>query len=321
MPRRSRRDFLALGAAGLGVSALAGMGWRTRGSRALPGSVASELAASEAAAATPTPAPPPPMPAATPPPTPTPPPERGRISLALMEGTEYETPATIWHSGAPGPVVMVLGGVHGNEPGSWVAAESMMDWEVERGSLIISPRVNRLSAARMQRTLEGFGDLNRLYPGDPNGMLPMSRMAHEIVEIARSFPIAVLLDLHESWGFYNERGDHRGTAFIGQTVTARGTREGSELMGTVVAEVNAQITEREHLLFRDRFGSGWGSGGGSGTPPRWMGGGSSSLGMGQYVPDCTAVLVEMGQQNQAESRRAELHQIVTRTTLQHLSMI
>ncbi|MDA0815307.1 MAG: succinylglutamate desuccinylase/aspartoacylase family protein [Chloroflexi bacterium] len=93
-----------------------------------------------------------------------------------MAGTEWEAEGVIFHSGIAGSRVMVLGGVHGNEPGGWIAAEEVANWEVQRGALIVLPRLNWRSAAAFERTLGGFGDLNRLYPGHAEG-LPMARMA------------------------------------------------------------------------------------------------------------------------------------------------
>ena len=51
--------------------------------------------------------------------TPRPVPEAGREQVALMAGSEWETPFVATHSGVAGPTLLVLGGVHGNEPGGW----------------------------------------------------------------------------------------------------------------------------------------------------------------------------------------------------------
>src|SRR5437868_9099486 len=45
----------------------------------------------------------------------------------LMAGSAYETSLYIRGSGNPGKVVLVLGGVHGNEPAGWLAAERVID--------------------------------------------------------------------------------------------------------------------------------------------------------------------------------------------------
>src|SRR5688572_14996437 len=59
---------------------------------------------------------------ATPPPTPTPEPfvvAAGEDERRLMAGTPQETGLYVYGSGQPGPIVMALGGVHGNEPAGW----------------------------------------------------------------------------------------------------------------------------------------------------------------------------------------------------------
>ena len=267
---------------------------------------------------------------------PSPPPavrSRGREDVLLLAGTEWEAQGTIHHSGVLGPRVMVLGGVHGNEPGGWMGAEGVADWEVRRGSLIVLPRLNWRSAAAFERTLQGFGDLNRLYPGHPEG-LPMARMAAEVTALAEYWRPMFFWDMHESWGFFNERGENGGTAFIGQTVTTADTAGGA-IVADVVSRVNAAITDREALSLRSRPGGVFGGGGNNDpTPSRTPSAeelsertlpdgtrGSSSLSMGRFVPGVSAVLVEMGQMNQAEARRAELHQLLMRELLTDLRMV
>ncbi|MEX1021719.1 MAG: succinylglutamate desuccinylase/aspartoacylase family protein, partial [Dehalococcoidia bacterium] len=228
------------------------------------------------------------VPTSTPvPPTPTPIPEppvmpRGREEVALMAGTEWEARGTIFHSGLAGPRLMVLGGVHGNEPGGWLGAEGVRDWEVARGMLIVLPRINHRAAAAFERTLEGTGDLNRLYPGDPLGP-PMAQMAAEIVALATQWRPHYLWDMHESWGFFNERGSNSGTAFIGQTVTT-GDLAAVEDLTAVLEQVNGQISTREAFSMRTRPG---GRFGGDTAPPmseaRRGSRGSSSLSIGTHV--------------------------------------
>ena len=334
-PRRStytRRRFL--GAAGGGIAAAAGaflVGCvddepssevNARAESAAPTSVATE-----ASTATATPAPSTPTPIPTPPPRP-----RGREDVVLMAGTDWEATGTIHHSGVDGPRVMVLGGVHGNEPGGWIGAESVAEWEVQRGALIVLPRINWRSAAAFERTLDGFGDLNRLYPGHPEG-LPMARMAAEITSLVEFWRPAWLWDMHESWGFFNERGENSGTAFIGQTVTTADTAA-QPVIEELVARTNAQITEREAFLTRFRAGGRFGPENGDPLPSRTPTPeeeamrtlpdgtrGSSSLSMGRFVEGVSPVLVEMGQMNQPEARRAELHQLLLRELLGHLEMV
>ncbi|HJM88653.1 MAG TPA: hypothetical protein QF624_03380 [Dehalococcoidia bacterium] len=160
-------------------------------------------------------------------------------------------------------------------------------------------------------------------------------MASEIVAVAREFEVDVLLDLHESWGFFAERSEN-GTAFLGQTVTrGSGPLELAEV-AAIVGTINEQTTSREQLELRER--------GVFTRPPnapadfeddepeqasitqaetmtQFRGSGSSSLSIGSYVPGLTPILIEMGQDRQPEWRRSELHQLFVRTTLERWGMI
>ncbi len=252
-----------------------------------------------------------------------------------MEGTEWETPLLITHSGVAGPTLLVLGGVHGNEPGGWLAADEIAAWEPLRGSLLVAPRANVLAIQLHERTTEELGDLNRLYPGAHDAELPMARMAAEIVDVTRRYEADVVLDLHESWSFYAERGENQGTAYLGQTITSGPALERTPLARLIASRVNAQIeVERDLLYARDwmqwpavpsdgEMATGVPEAAMSGAfaRTRWRpGGSSSSLSLGRFVPGVLPVLVEMGQRNQPLERRVELHQFVVRATMELMRM-
>jgi hypothetical protein len=252
----------------------------------------------------------------SPTPTPRPVPPAGAFERALLEGTEWETPLLIRHSGATASTVMFLGGVHGNEPGGWLAADEVATWSPLNGSLLVIPRANIVATHAFQRTLPELGDLNRLYPGSPDG-LPMERMAATILGIAREFGVDLLIDMHESWGFYVERTQN-GTAYLGQTVTSSSGPESATIVPALLARANPRIPlGRDQLVTRDQFplpGP---------TPPANgnFGRGRSSLALGQYVEGLTPVLVEMGQQDQPEARRVALHLEVARAALELRGML
>jgi len=265
--------------------------------------------------------------------TPTPEPivlAAGTETRPLMPGTPQETPLYIIGSGRPGPVVLVLGGVHGDEPGGWLAADRVADLPFERGSLLVVPRANRQATYLGVRTTTALGDLNRLYPGDANG-LPMARMAHEIVGLVREFRADVVLDLHESWGFYSGR-TVSSTAFLGQTVGAYPNAAGPEIALAVVEAVNRRTRAPWEELFYREFPPrsavsppGAGATPGQATTPAPQGGGvatagsRSSLGLGLLFPNVAAILVEMGQQQSLE-RRIALHVQVVEETLRQMGM-
>jgi hypothetical protein len=241
----------------------------------------------------------------------------------MLAGTDWETPLYIAQSGVRGPTVLVLGGVHGNEPGGWFAAEEVANWEPRAGGLLVIPRANRIATHLLERTTEDMGDLNRLYPGSADGP-PMARMAAEVVQIARQYGVNYVIDMHESWMFFAERPQN-GTAFLGQTIAAGEGPEAAGLAEMLCARVNEQLGagSRDNMWTRDQLPlPGSTPVPSNGNPNGTRGGrGSSSLALGRHVDGLTPLLVEMGQYNQREARRVELHLMVARALLESRGML
>ena len=316
---RSRREFLA--AFGIGAAAFAtgcGTGSRPRESASLAEELETEANAIEpsptaTATATETP---------TPIPTPTPRPA-GDETVLLMHGTDWETPALIRSTGVPGPALVVLGGVHGNEPAGWLAAEAITKWEPRAGALAVLPHANTRAIAGFARLVDGEGDLNRQYPGDSESSIATSRLAAEITALCATLDAEVVLDLHESWAFFVDRETdgfvnraQTGTAYLGQTLTGGAGPRGHQIAGQIAAIVNEDIAnERELFIPRDGWAYRRNDAGGQ-VQPR----GRSSLALGGYVPGLTPVLVETGQRNQPLERRVVHQQAVVRATMDILGM-
>jgi hypothetical protein len=300
-PLLHRRRFLA--AIGVGLPAALALG-ACAGSR----SGATTGQADDA------PAPAPPPPTATPEPFVLP---AGEDTVLLMAGTPYETPLYVFGSGRPGPIALALGGVHGNEPGGWLAAERVAaQVRPDVGGLLVAPHVNKVAMGLFQRTTDEIGDVNRAYPGRPDGT-PAEQIAYQVVQAVRDFHVGLVVDMHESWAFYKDRPQN-GTAFLGQTVATNSPEPGPSIARAAVAAVNQRIQSPvEEFFFRDRFGSNFAAAPGvpegpspaGAAAPNAAGPGGvsrSSLGLSTYVPGVIAILVEMGQQ-QALERRIALH--------------
>jgi hypothetical protein len=256
------------------------------------------------------------LPTASPTMTPTPEPPfvlpEGREVRQLMAGSPQQTSLHVFGSGRPGPIVLALGGVHGNEPGGWLAAERVVDTiRPATGALLVIPRANRIAVSILERTTTDLGDLNRLYPGDPDG-LPMARMAWEIMETIRAYRVNVLVDMHESWAFYRDRPQN-GTAYLGQTLATFQTPPAIDLVRGVVESMNKRVRSPwEEFFYRDSPNRSpaqttplpQGTPSNLGQPGNGLG--TSSLGIPRFAEGVIAVLVEMGQQ-QALERRIALH--------------
>jgi predicted deacylase len=121
------------------------------------------------------------------------------IALKVSEtsmGAPVSVPIRVMRGERAGPTLFVTGAVHGDElNGTGIIRELMFsDIGLEKGTLILVPVVNVFGFERHSRYLPDRRDLNRSFPGDPNGNLT-SRLASTIHRevIARS---DVGIDLH-----------------------------------------------------------------------------------------------------------------------------
>lgn len=58
----------------------------------------------------------------------------------IAAGTEYATEAFVIDSGDAGPTVLIIGGMHGNEPAGAAAAAQIRHWPIVAGRLVVIPR-------------------------------------------------------------------------------------------------------------------------------------------------------------------------------------
>jgi hypothetical protein len=149
----------------------------------------------------------------------------------------------------------------------------------------------------------------------------MQVMAAQIIDVLREFHATAVIDMHESWAFFNGRSQN-GTAFLGQTVATYPAEPGISLARTIVDNVNSRIQAPiEELFYRDRTFAGP-----NGTtvqtpinPATTPGGSSSSLGLPRWLPGLSAILVEMGQQQPLE-RRIALHVDIVKEAMRQLKI-
>ncbi|MBT5875078.1 MAG: succinylglutamate desuccinylase [Candidatus Latescibacteria bacterium] len=103
---------------------------------------------------------------------------------------------TTLQGGKPGPHLLVLGGVHGDEFESMAAIRRLkrtVDASGVRGRLTLVPVVNEGAFIRGERTAEDGLDLARTCPGRPDGSIT-ERVAHEVSSLIRTSDF--LIDLH-----------------------------------------------------------------------------------------------------------------------------
>lgn len=133
-----------------------------------------------------------------------------RETGTIMVGTPAATPYYILHGAEPGPTVVVIGGVHGDEPAGYLAAEKLLQGQVLSGTLVLVPRSN---VEAIRRNARYYGrNMNRLFPGKADGD-EMERLAYQLWRLTADAKPSLVLTLHESRDFYREDRKRYGQTF------------------------------------------------------------------------------------------------------------
>ena len=161
-----------------------------------------------------------------------------------IDGAPRETPYYIIESALPGPVVMIIGGMHGNEPAGAAAAEQIRHWTPARGKLIVIPLANPAARAANTRRIPGKpaaeGDLNRNFPrSEDNPDETRGPTATALWAFIRQHEPDWILDLHEGYDFHVRNSNSVGSSVI---------HLGSDPMTSALAErmlevVNAEVDD------------------------------------------------------------------------------
>jgi len=124
-----------------------------------------------------------------------------RQSCLLAGGTVDETPVHILTSSKPGPLVLIIAGLHGNEGAGVVASRHVAKyWTIASGIVVVVERANARGVRVNSRLVPGSGvDLNRAFPLQHD---PTSSMAKVLWELVSTLKPNVLMDLHEGRGFF-----------------------------------------------------------------------------------------------------------------------
>ncbi len=111
--------------------------------------------------------------------------ETKNIKLTISEsysGMNVRIPIQVRRAIQEGPTIFVTAALHGDEINGTGAIRQLLhsgDLELIRGNLILVPVLNLLAFDRHSRYLPDRRDLNRFFPGSPDGSLA-SRMAHNV---------------------------------------------------------------------------------------------------------------------------------------------
>ncbi len=115
----------------------------------------------------------------------------------LYTSTKVEIPIIVTRAKKEGPIVLITGGVHGDEVNGVEIVRQLIHQKINRplkGTIICIPVLNVFGFLSMSREFPDGKDLNRVFPGSPKGSLA-SRFAYQFT--SEILPLAnYCLDFH-----------------------------------------------------------------------------------------------------------------------------
>ena len=146
----------------------------------------------------------------------------GRISATTKHdiyfpNTQYELNVYRIYGNRPGKTLLIIGGIQGNEPGGYLAADLYADMSLDKGNLIVVPRANFYSILLNKRGPNG--DMNRKFT-----LSSSEDYDEKIVTILKRLisQSDYLLNLHDGSGFYSPEwiSDLKNPRRFGQSIIA-----------------------------------------------------------------------------------------------------
>ena len=115
----------------------------------------------------------------------------------LLKGTQEENTVQVLRGEEDGPTLYIVAGVHGDEVAGWLAGNLLKQATLKAGTLYILSPANPYGAEQNQRKTKSDRDLNRNFPGNPDGW-DAERIAASIYADIRDKQPELVLDLHEA---------------------------------------------------------------------------------------------------------------------------
>tara|TARA_R110001632_G_scaffold116951_2_gene228763 strand:- start:9015 stop:9965 length:951 start_codon:yes stop_codon:yes gene_type:complete len=119
----------------------------------------------------------------------------------LHTRTTVKVPVIIERSKNPGPVVLLLAGIHGDETNGVGIIREIIDLKINKplnGTIICIPVFNIFGYLIHTREFPDGRDLNRMFPGSPNGSLA-SQFAYQFTKEIAPF-VDYVIDFHTGGG-------------------------------------------------------------------------------------------------------------------------
>lgn len=142
-----------------------------------------------------------------------------------------------FRKGRSKPKVVLIGGVHGNEPaGSEALKEVLRHWHIRRGTLVVFPEVNEFGLIMGTRyNLSLDPDINRNYY-DGGRCAKSKSIMNEIANAD------LVVDLHEGWGFHKINKES-----IGSTISPSSSPFAKFLANKCIKTLNRTLASQQQF--------------------------------------------------------------------------
>lgn len=169
------------------------------------------------------------------------------LVTTLVHAQSWDFSLLKHRSGVPGPTLLVIGGIQGDEPGGFNAAALLAtEYKIKRGEVWVVPNLNFESIIKRSRGVHG--DMNRKFKNIKHAD-PEYQTVQKIKDIIRDKQVDIILNLHDGSGFYvpeyidRERNPERwGQSLIIDQDKVEDMRFGQ--LGTIARYITQQANQR-----------------------------------------------------------------------------
>jgi predicted deacylase len=139
-----------------------------------------------------------------------------------------------------GPVLMVIAGIHGDEPAGPKAIELYKDIKLKKGKLVLVPHANKKALLKNKRYINV--DMNRIFNNKKDDINYYEyEVVKELKELMKQADMVV--SLHEAKGFYGKNKEYYGQSVVIDDVKLKKTAD------NVVNKLNAEQKDKDHYFY------------------------------------------------------------------------
>lgn len=178
-----------------------------------------------------------------------------KIHTVFFEGEHNELHVYRINGSKPGKTLLIIGGIQGDEPGGFLAADFYADFMLEKGNLIVVPRANFPSILKKERKINQ--DMNRKFLDDN-----ISNYETKVVNVLKKLICEsdCFINLHEGSGIYSSKweSEKKNPKRFGQSIItddlilkrpdSKESINLEEMAKKVIKKINRHIKNKEHFF-------------------------------------------------------------------------